>query len=83
MQEAVLKKTIMVLALMLAAITAFGAMTPAPKTSGQSGLSAETGNYIYYAYHHYWGYRSYYYAPRVYVAPVVPVYRVWYYRYWY
>ena len=78
-----MKKTIMILALMLAAITAVGAMTPAPSTSGQNGLSAETGNYIYYAYHHYWGYRSYYYAPRVYVAPVVPVYRVWYYRYWY
>ena len=37
-----MKKTIMVLALMLAAITAFGAMTPAPKTSDHNGLSAET-----------------------------------------
>jgi hypothetical protein len=78
-----MKKTILVLALMLAAITAFGAMTPAPQTSDHNGLSAETGNYIYYAYHHYYGYRTYY-APRVYVAPVVPVYRVWYTRYfWY
>jgi hypothetical protein len=77
-----MKKTILILALMLVAITAVGAMTPAPHTSG-STLSADTGNYIYYAYHHYWGYR--YYAPRVYVAPVVPVYRVWYthYYYWY
>lgn len=79
-----MKKTILILALMLVAITAFGAMTPAPKTSGNA-LSADTGNYIYYVYHHYWGYRTYYYAPRVYVAPVVPVYRVWYthFYYWY
>lgn len=77
-----MKKTILVLALMLAAITTFGAMTPAPKTPEQNGLRAETGNYIYYVYHRYYGYRTYYYAPRVYVAPVVPVYRVWYTSYW-
>lgn len=76
-----MKKTIMILALMLAAITAFGAMTAAPKTTDHSALSAETGNYFYYTYYHYWGYR--YYAPRVYVAPVVPVYRVWYPRYYF
>ena len=35
-----MKKTILVLALILVAITAFGAMTPAPKTSDHTGLSA-------------------------------------------
>jgi hypothetical protein len=35
-----MKKTILILALMLVAITAFGAMTPAPKTSDHTGLSA-------------------------------------------
>jgi len=79
-----MKKTILILALMLMAITTIGAMTPAPNTTGHNGLSADAGNYIYYVYHHYWGYRTYYYAPRVYVAPVMPVYRVWYTHYfWY
>jgi hypothetical protein len=78
-----MKKTILILALMLAAITAIGAMTPAPKTSAQNGLNAETGNYIYYVYHHYYGYRTYNYTPRVYdIAPAVPLRRVWFARYW-
>lgn len=84
-----MKRTIMILVLVLAAITTIGALNAAsPQRDAHNGLNTETGNYIYYVYHHvsyrYWGYRTYYYAPRIYVAPVVPVYRVWYRTYfWY
>jgi hypothetical protein len=76
-----MKKTWMVLALMLAALTTVTALSPKEKVPG-----TDTSSHIYYVTHHYF-YRTYtpvYYAPRVYVAPVVPVYRVYprYYYFW-
>jgi hypothetical protein len=75
-----MKKTLLVLALMLGALATVTALSPKESVPGR-----DTSSHIYYVTHHYF-YRSYgpvYYAPRVYVAPapvvVVPAYRRYFY----
>lgn len=73
-----MKKTLMTLGLMLAGLTTVTALSPKENVPG-----TDASSHIYYVTHHYF-YRGYtpVYAP-VYVAPVVPVYPVWYHRYFY
>jgi hypothetical protein len=70
-----MKKTILTLALTVAAITGLAASTSAPSKDGHDLKSR-----IYYFVH----YRTFYYTP-VYYRPVVvaPVYPVYTYHYWY
>ncbi|HML16150.1 MAG TPA: hypothetical protein VK419_03955 [Bryobacteraceae bacterium] len=72
-----MKKTLLVLALVLVTLTTLTALSPKQNVPG-----TDTSSHIYYVTHHYFyrGYGPVYYAPRVYVAPVVPV---WYTRYYY
>jgi hypothetical protein len=80
-----MKKTILTLVLVFTAFTALAAM--AAPTVQADGHATDVKSRIYY-YVHTYGYRTYYtapevYYPRVYVAPVYPVYTYsyWYYRF--
>jgi hypothetical protein len=86
-QEAVMKKTILMLVLILVAFTAMAAVT-SPSAHGNDSKSR-----IYYIGHPYIAYHTYtyhtytyapvVYYPRVYVAPVYHLYPVYTYSYWY
>jgi hypothetical protein len=79
-QEAVMKKTILTVMVVLLICSAF-AVASAPTMKGSDG---STQNYFVYYYHTHFFYHTYYYTPVVYrpvwVAPVYPVYT---YHYWY
>jgi hypothetical protein len=74
-QEAVMKKTILTVMLVLVALTAIAAA--APTVHNSDGTSS---NYWVHYYHAYYYHPVYFYRP-VYVAPVV--YPVYTYHYWY